>query len=148
MPLKIRQAEPADHAALEALLRRASLATGEHVQALLDNPDALKIDPAHVPHSLVAERAGRIVGFCTLLQTAPGVAEVDAVFIDPDAWRAGIGALLMGEAERHLAREGVQEFGVVSSQYAERFYRSLGYEPTGTVATRFGPATRLVKRIG
>lgn len=80
----IRPARPADHRHLEVLLRRASLATGELAEHLLDHPDTMDIPVQNLAHTLVAEAAGAIIGFCTILPLSETVAEIDAVFVDPE----------------------------------------------------------------
>jgi GNAT superfamily N-acetyltransferase len=75
------------------------------------------------------------------------VAEVDAVFIDPGAWRQGIGRMLLSEAEQSAADAGVRLLAVTSGGYAVRFYQALGFRLSGTEMTDFGPADRLVKGI-
>jgi N-acetylglutamate synthase-like GNAT family acetyltransferase len=145
--LTIRQAVLPDHAGLEALLSRASLATGEHVDELLAHPETLLIPVEHLAHTIVAEAGGRILGFCTLLPTAPEFREVDALFIEPDAWRTGLGKTLLSHAEEAAIRDGATALGVVSGRYAEPFYKALGFQPSGTERTLFGPAARLVKPL-
>jgi N-acetylglutamate synthase-like GNAT family acetyltransferase len=132
---------------LEALLRQASLATGEHTRELLDNPDCMAVSAETLSGALVAEADGRIVGFCTVLPLSEEMAEIDALFVHPAAWRRGIGKALMLEAERLAALSGLARLGVVSSQHARPFYEAFGFEPSGIAQTRFGPAHRLVKHI-
>jgi GNAT superfamily N-acetyltransferase len=43
----------------------------------------------------------RIRGFVTI---SPGVGELRALYVDPESWRAGLGAALIVEAERRLAQ--------------------------------------------
>ncbi|OCP32352.1 MULTISPECIES: GNAT family N-acetyltransferase [unclassified Ensifer] len=143
----IRQALAADHDRLEALQRAASLATGEHHQELLDNPDVFGIVVENIAHTLVAERDGQVVGFCTVLPRSADVAEVDAVFIDPGAWRQGIGRLLLIEAMRRAAGAGIKTLGVTSGGYAVSFYQALGFQLSGSEMTDFGPAARLIKEL-
>lgn len=143
----IRRATAADHERLEALQRLASLATGEHHQQLLDNPDVFGIAPENIAYSLVAEMDGEIVGFCTVLPGSATVGEVDAVFIDPDAWRQGIGRLLLSEAENLAADAGMKSLAVTSGGHAVSFYQALGFRLSGTEMTDFGSADRLMKDL-
>ena len=145
--LIIRPARPEEHSHLEALLRRASLATGEHVQELLDNPEAMNLPAESLADTLVAEKDGTILGFCTVLLLSKTVAEIDAVFIDPPVWRRGLGRDLVAAATRKAAVEGVTSLGVVSGRYARPFYASLGFEQSGLETTRFGPALRMTKAL-
>ena len=143
----IRPSLPGDLPHLEALLRRASLATGEHTRELLENPDCMTVPAETLSNTLVAEADGRVVGFCTVLPLPDNLAEIDALFVHPAAWRRGIGRALMLEAERRAALSGSAKLGVVSGQYARPFYEAFGFEPSGIEQTRFGPAHRLIKRI-
>ena len=143
----IRPAHPDDRTELVRLLRRASLATGEHVRELLDDPDAMDIPPENLAHTLVAEAGGRVVGFCTVLPLPGLLAEVDAVFVDPGSWRKGLGKALVIAAERRAIEDGVASLEVVSGRYAQPFYEALGFKRSGVEATRFGLAVRLTKRL-
>lgn len=142
----IRPAKQDEHAVLEALLARASLATGENVEALLANPDALTIPSDYLSHSLVAEWRGQILGFCIVLPVFEGHAEIDAVFVEPASWRLGLGRLLLA-AERRVASMNVTVMSVVSDRYAEPFYVSQGFRRLSAEMTRFGPAIRLEKPL-
>lgn len=143
----IRPARPDDHRLLEALLRRASLATGEHAEDLLDQPDAMDIPVQNLAHTLVAEAAGVIIGFCTILPQSETVAEIEAVFVDPESWRQGLGEQLVSAGAQMAVQAGVVSLDVVSGRYALPFYESLGFERAGLEATRFGPAVRLTKAL-
>lgn len=145
--LTIRQASRQDHAGLEALLSRASLATGDHIDALLAHPETMLIPVENLDHTIVAEAEGRLLGFCTLLPAAPQYREVDALFIEPDLWRTGLGKTLLSHAEQGARREGIAALSVVSGRYAEPFYVALGFRPSGTEMTLFGPAARLIKTL-
>ncbi|HEV7320946.1 MAG TPA: GNAT family N-acetyltransferase [Ensifer sp.] len=147
MQANIRQATVADHQRLETLQRLASLATREHRQALLDNPEVFGIAAENIAHSLVAELDGHVVGFCTVLPVSADLAEVDAIFIDPDAWREGIGRMLLTAAEQRAAVVGTKALVVTSSGQAVSFYRALGFQPASVSMTDFGPAERLTKQL-
>ena len=145
--LTIRPARTDDHRHLEVLLRRASLATGEHAEDLLDHPDAMDIPVENLANAIVAEAGGVIVGFCTILPLSETVAEIDAVFVDPDFWRQGLGQQLVSAGAQIAVQAGVVGPNVVSGRYALPFYKALGFKRTGLEATRFGPAVRLTKTL-
>jgi len=147
MSQTIRPAEPMERPLLEALQLRASLATGEHVSDLLAHPEAAAIDPAHIPHTLVLELGGRVAGFCIVLPVAPEVAELEGLFVEPDCWRMGKGADLVGEAEAKARGLGASSLHVVAGEWALPFYRALGFELLGAEVTRFGPAFGLHKAL-
>jgi len=58
----------------------------------------------------VAERDDTVIGYCALAapsrdeDAAPGVAELAAIYVDPDRWRSGAGTSLMrtGLASRNI----------------------------------------------
>lgn len=143
----LRQATKADHDRLEEVQRLASLATGDHHKELLDNPDVFGVADEHLPNSLVAEANGEVIGFCTVLPISSESAELDAIFVDPSAWRRGIGTLLLAEAEQRASSAGALKMWVTSGGYAISFYRSLGFQSAGMEITDFGPAERLVKEL-
>ncbi|KVK54220.1 hypothetical protein BCY90_16150 [Agrobacterium deltaense] len=145
--LTFRPARAADLPELEALQARASLATGENVDDLMANPDAMTIPPENLARSVVAEISGAIAGFCTILSTSLYEAEVDAVFVDPKAWRTGLGRALLLRAEQEILTKETHSLEVVSGRYAVPFYESLGFQESGVEMTRFGPAVRLVKTL-
>ena len=87
--VRIRPAVQAERRALEALQRRASLHNPGDREALLAHPDAIDVPSAQIDdgHVFVLEAAGSIKGFATVLPRADGNAELDALFVEPDAWR-------------------------------------------------------------
>lgn len=145
--LIIRPAVAADHRALEALLAKASLATGEHAEELRANPEAFEIPAANLVHTLVAVSNERILGFCTILRASGDSAEVDSLFVEPGAWRTGLGRSLLAAVARRASAEGVTTLSVVSGRYARPFYEAQGFHHSETEMTRFGPAVRLVKTL-
>jgi len=54
----------------------------------------------------VAENEGALVGFASLLLTPEGC-ELDAIHVDPDAQRAGVGSALMHAAVEHARSHDV-----------------------------------------
>ncbi|WP_159077162.1 GNAT family N-acetyltransferase [Halococcoides cellulosivorans] len=74
----------------------------------------------------VAERAGAIVGYA-VLNRASGT--IDAVFVDPDHARSGVGRQLVGVLETTASVAGLDTLSVAASLNARAFYADLGYEP-------------------
>ena len=90
--------------------------------------------------TVVAERDGRIVGFCSLLthsrdgDGADGTGEIAAVYVDPAAWRAGVGSALLAAALRELAAAGCETVTLwvfARNDGALAFYRGFGFAPDG-----------------
>ncbi|MFN4176553.1 GNAT family N-acetyltransferase [Phenylobacterium sp.] len=121
---------------------------GDHVRELTDNPDAIELPGEHVPHAFVAEDAsGRVLGFAVVLPREDGDAELDGLFVEPDAWRRGIGARLVDEAARRARDAGARSLHVVANERALAFYAACGFEVTGQVMTRFAPAPTMRKTL-
>lgn len=88
----------------------------------------------------VTERDGALVGFCALAEPsrdedAPdGTAEIGAIYVDPQAWRAGAGRALMDAALRHLQASGWREatlWVLRENEQALDFYAKFGFAPDG-----------------
>jgi GNAT superfamily N-acetyltransferase len=85
----------------------------------------------------IAEAGGEVVGYSFV--AAPGreepeasrVAEVVAVYVDPERWRTGVGRALMGSVDEGAAQAGYEELVLWSFEQNERalaFYDALGWE--------------------
>ncbi|PKR89838.1 GNAT family N-acetyltransferase [Pleomorphomonas diazotrophica] len=149
MPFLLRPARNDDQKALGALKLRSSLAWGDHVEELRALPEAREVPPEHLPHIIVAELDGVIVGFATVLVGEDGgEAELEDLFVAPEHWRTGIGRKLVAEAERRAVEAGARALHVVAGARARPFYEALGYRFAGEVATAFEPAAKLVKSLG
>lgn len=148
MPFLIRSARDEDGATLGALKLGSSLAWGDHVEELLALPEAREVPLAHLPHVIVAELEGTIVGFATVLPGEPGgEAELEDLFVAPEHWRTGVGRKLLAEAERRATEGGARAMHVVAGERARPFYEASGYRLVGTVMTEFEPAAELRKDL-
>jgi GNAT superfamily N-acetyltransferase len=145
--LLLRSARAEDRAALGALKLRSSLAWGDHVEELRALPEAREVPLAHMPHAIVAERDGTIVGFATVLAGKDGKAELEDLFVAPEQWRTGVGSTLLAEAERRAVEGGARVLHVVAGERARPFYEASGFRFAGTVATAFEPAAELDKDL-
>ena len=90
--------------------------------------------------TLVAERRGRIAGFCAAMAPSrdadarPRTAEIGAIYVDPDAWRGGVGQVLMSAALERLASEGWEHatlWVLAGNERARAFYARLGFAQDG-----------------
>ncbi len=148
MTVGIRTARAEDRKTLGALKLRSSLAWGDHVEALQALPEASEVPAEHLPHVAVAEIAGKIVGFVTVLPgNSAAQAELEDLFVAPEAWRTGIGSLLLAEAERSAIALGARSLEVVAGERARPFYQASGFRFAGIVATLLAPAIRLRKDL-
>jgi N-acetylglutamate synthase-like GNAT family acetyltransferase len=136
----IRSARVEERASLEALQWRASLANPGDRDALLANPDAIVLPVEQITDGqvFVAERDDVIIGFAAILSRADGNAELDALFVEPNLWKAGVGRLLVEHCARAARGNAARILHVVGNPHAEGFYTACGFRTTGTVETRFG----------
>lgn len=74
---------------------------------------------------VVAEHDGRVVGFGHL---AVATGEIVAVYVHPDAARAGVGSRLLDRLESRAREAGLAELTLSASLNAVVFYEKLGYE--------------------
>ncbi len=136
----VRTALVSERQSLEQLQWRASLENADDHEALRDNPDAIELPPGQIEGGgvYVAEVTGILMGFAAILPRRDGDSELDALFVEPDAWGQGIGRALV-EHCCHAARiAGSVSLHVVGNPHAEGFYRSCGFAVLGTTQTRFG----------
>ena len=142
----IRSARVEERASLEALQWRASLANPGDRDALLANPDAIVLPVEQIMdgHVFVAERDDVIIGFAAILSRADGNAELDALFVEPNLWKTGVGRLLVHCACR--AGTAARILHVVGNPHAEGFYMACGFRTTGAVETRFGVGSAMQAR--
>jgi GNAT superfamily N-acetyltransferase len=136
----VRLARPSERLALEALQARASLANPSDREAILANPDAIDLPANQLDDGqvYVAEVAGSILGFAALLPREDGNVELDALFVEPEIWRQGLGRKLIDHCTVAARLRGAAAIHVVGNPHAEGFYRACGFELVGTTATRFG----------
>ncbi|HEY1568800.1 MAG TPA: GNAT family N-acetyltransferase [Solirubrobacteraceae bacterium] len=105
------------------------------------------------PVVLVAEHDEAIVGFCAVAtqsrdaDAAGDVAEIGALYVEPRAWRAGVGRALIDEALKPL-RSGpwreVTLWVMSGNERAHRFYERAGFSADGARRSdRAGTEVRL-----
>ena len=143
--LRIRFARVGEREALEALQWRASLAWEDQRASLLANPDAivLPVDQLRERRVRVAEVRGDVAGFAVVLPARGRNAELDGLFVEPTAWKGGIGAKLVGDGARIARRRGARALMVIANPRALGFYEKVGFVEVGRAKTRFGPAIRM-----
>lgn len=136
----IRSATPPEHLFLQDLQRRASLENPADREVLLANPHAMDLPVQQIIDGqvFVAEREGRIRGFCTILRRDDGVIELDALFVEPDCWRQGIGRAMVDYCASSARSLGARYLHVVGNPHAGHFYAACGFVTVGTVPTQFG----------
>jgi GNAT superfamily N-acetyltransferase len=145
----IRPGVPADRPTLTTLHRTSSLANAGDRKQLLAHPEAIGVPLRYLEENrvLVALMDGRRVGFATVLPRPDGDAELDALFVDPSAWRRGIGRALLDRCVALARRDGARFLHVVGNPHARRFYDACGFLILGSTAMALGPGLLMRKSI-
>ena len=95
---------------------------------------------AESPPVYVAVHDGVIVGFCAVVTPSrdddveADVAEIGAIYVDPDAWRRGVGAALIDVARADLRAAGWRQvtlWVLAANQQARDFYARFDFQPDG-----------------
>lgn len=136
----IRPAIVSERRLLEALQTRASLSNPGDRDAILANPDAIELPIAQIVAGqvFVLEQAGVIVAFAAILPLTDGDTELDALFVEPTAWRRGFGRMLIDHCAQVARASGSSALRVIGNPHAEQFYVACEFNRGGTVETRFG----------
>ncbi len=80
-------------------------------------------------HIVIAERAGEPAGFYSLVASeAPGVGEVEDMFVLPGHMGAGIGRALMADLAREAKTRGMNRLEVDADPNARVFYEKMGFK--------------------
>ena len=147
--LVIRAAIASEQKVLEALQWRASLGNPGDREALLANPDAIELPLEQIEdgHVFVAAQSNSLVGFAVVLPRSDGAAELDGLFVEPNAWKRGIGRALVNHCAKVAQSRGAPTLHVVGNAHAEGFYESCGFNRTGTVNTRFGVGLSMQRKL-
>ena len=136
----VRSAITSEQAFLQELQRRASLQNPMDRDVLLANPHAIVLPVQQIIDGqvFVAEQDGKVKGFSAILPREDGNAELDALFVEPDCWRQGIGRTLVDYCSTSARNAGARYLHVVGNPHAEHFYIACGFETCGTASTQFG----------
>lgn len=138
--IEIRLANTSERKFLEELQWRASLNNEGDRSALLANPDAIELPLSQIANDLVfvAEEDDCIKGFAAILLRTDGNVELDALFVEPEYWKQGIGRALVEHCCSQANAKGANCLHVIGNTHAEGFYVSCKFNATGTIDTRFG----------
>ena len=104
---------------------RTALYTPEEIQAwaVPKKPESYE-ESIHSKEFFVAEEGGVIVGFGVLNQAS---AEVEAVYVSPEAGRRGIGLAVLRKLEERAGALGLRVLRLNASLNAVPFYERAGY---------------------
>jgi len=100
---------------------------------------------------VASDAAGRLLGVCghSVEQTSTGLAaELELMFVEPDAMRIGVGRALFADLRARLHAQGVSALWILSDPGAEAFYSSqgavrAGLHPSDAIVGRELPWLRL-----
>jgi len=145
----VRPAHASEQKSLEQLQWRASLSNPGDREALLAHPDAIELPLRQIKNGqvFVAESGGVAIGFAAIIQRADGDSELDALFVEPSAWRTGVGRALVECCASEARAVGAISLHVIGNPHAEGFYLACGFTACGTTQTRFGPGMLLRKKL-
>jgi GNAT superfamily N-acetyltransferase len=152
MDAEIRRAQPSDARGVASLHVRAWQAA---YRGLVPDTvlDGLSVDAreerwrallAEGSRTLLACDGGTVAGFCSVIAPArdpclsADAAEIAAIYVDPDRWRAGVGRALLGTALGELRDEGFATavlWLLEGNDRALRFYESFGFARDGATGT-------------
>lgn len=145
--LAVRPARADEAVALGRLALRSKAYWGYDDDFLAACRTALRVDPSWCDglRVQVAEREGRIQGFFRVAGTAPA-GELDALFVDPPAIGAGVGAELLRTACNMARGLGMSGLGLDADPGAEGFYLHAGATRAGSSPSTVEPG-RMLPRL-
>jgi GNAT superfamily N-acetyltransferase len=129
----IRRARPAEAGVLSALALRSKAHWGYGADFLAACRDDLTLSAEDIATSMVyvVDEADAPSGFYRLVVQDEGVAELDALFVEPAAMGQGIGGRLWRHAVATAAKLGCWELVWQSDPQAEGFYLAMGAQRAG-----------------
>jgi GNAT superfamily N-acetyltransferase len=141
----IRRAHPAEAGALSALALRSKAHWGYDAEFLTACRDDLTLTAEDVATSTVYVIDGEnsLSGFYRLLLQDDGVAELDALFVEPAAMGQGIGRRLWRHAVATAATLMCSEIVLQSDPQAEGFYLAMGAQRAGESESTVMPGRML-----
>jgi predicted N-acetyltransferase YhbS len=145
----IRDAEPTEAPALEALQRRSSDVWAEYRDQLAAHPDAIELPQAFIDNGWVRvalDDGGTAIGFSVLIPGEGRVHELDGLFVEPEHMGRGAGRALVEDAVARATASGGERIEVTAGP-AQGFYERVGFKTTGSAQTRFGPAVRMAHEL-
>ena len=148
--LNIRLADPAEAPAISSLAFRSKASNGYDAAFMAACEAELTFDARTFARGetwLCEDAAGRILGFFDLRQEAE-MAEVEAMYVEPDLKGRGVGRALWERLEARAAALGAERIGADADPTAVPFYLRMGMElagesPSGSIPGRKLP--RLIK---
>jgi GNAT superfamily N-acetyltransferase len=141
----IRRARPAETGVLSALALRSKAHWGYDADFLAACRDDLTLSPEEIATSAVyvCDGVDAPLGYYRLVLLDGGVAELDALFVEPAAMGQGIGKRLWWHAVATAAKLGCAEMVWQSDPQAEGFYLAMGARRAGESESTVSPGRML-----
>ena len=134
-PAAIEEAE-----ALSALANRSKASWGYAPAQIAAAP--IRIEPAMIAEGWVwvaQDRRRKVLGVASLARTETArVIDLDALFVEPTAQRAGVGEALVGHVSRMARALGAEALRIESDPNAVGFYERLGARRVGEARGAWG----------
>ena len=99
---------------------------------------------------LVARSFSEVLGFCHLISSrdadGDGIAEITAIYVDPDGWRKGCGRRLFEVALTSAAEQGyagMTLWVLTGNSRGRGFYEAMGMQADGAVKSEERPGCTL-----
>jgi len=90
---------------------------------------------------------GVTVGFSAIEPREDGETELDALFVEPNIRRQGVGRLMIEYCAEVARKQGSMALHVTGNPHAENFYLACGFKQIGTTQTRFGVGLLLRREL-
>ena len=152
MAVPIRDAKPDEADALSALALRSKAHWGYAEDFIAACVDELTLTRRDIEGEIVrvSDQDDRPAGYYYLV-FADGIAEVEHLFVAPEAIGGGLGRALWTDLMARAEDLGAREIRVTSDPHAEGFYRamgcrSIGAEPSTSIPGRSLPRLALALR--
>ena len=134
--LEIRPALGQDATLLSAIALRSKAHWGYSEEFMAACKDELNYTPKQIEaahfYGHVCLDGGVPIGFYLLERTSDSIAELDALFVEPEFIGQGVGKLLIDHAKKQAKKLGILTIVIQCDPHAERFYTSIGALPGGT----------------
>lgn len=133
---EIRAARKREAEELSELAFRSKRYWGYDQEFMESCRDDLTYTPAKIASQnydfQVYEELARVVAFYALHYLQPGVAELEAFFVDPPRIGSGIGRRLTEHAKKTATDRDVKRIIIQSDPYAQDFYLAMGGRAIGS----------------
>ncbi|MEM7464564.1 MAG: GNAT family N-acetyltransferase [Pseudomonadota bacterium] len=136
LTLSLRAAKPADLKALTSLAIRSKAHWGYDQDFMNACEAELVVPPSALEDEIIrlAEENGVLAGFYRLI-IDDDIAELEAMFVEPDRIGKGVGAVLWRDMLDRAHDAGARKLVCQSDPFAEGFYKAMGMVRTGERAS-------------